>query len=56
MSHVLTSETSMILPRFMGFEEAPAGFLVRVRWRGLPLENKILNRSAECTPTCRNFL
>ena len=42
MSHVLVSETGMIVSRLMGLEETPTGLCVRVRWRGLPSSEETL--------------
>lgn len=36
LSHVLQSETGMVVARLMGLEESPEGLLVQVRWKGLP--------------------
>lgn len=35
MSHVLTSETGMIVQRLLSLEENEDGLFVRVRWKGL---------------------
>ena len=42
MSHVLTSETGIIVSYLMGLEETATGLCVRVRWRGLPSSEETL--------------
>lgn len=36
MSHVLASETGMVVARLMGLTDSTNGLLVHVRWKGLP--------------------
>ena len=35
MSHVIHSETGMVVSRLLGLEETPDGIYVRIRWKGL---------------------
>ena len=42
MSHVIHSETGIVVSRLLGLEETPDGIHVRIRWKGLDTKDDTL--------------